>query len=635
MSASVAPPAAAPAGEAVLGKAYDVALMRRLWPFVRPHARLLLVWLPFTLLAVAFEMAQPYLVKVAIADHIAVGKLDGLATIAIVYLALVVLQAGASFGEQWAVQLLGQRAMHGLRLAIYDHVVSQRAGFFDRMPVGRLLTRMTNDIESVNEMFASGVITLATDALRMLVIAAIMFSLDPGFTVLTFTTIPLLILLVNQARRMMRSSFREIRVRLAAMNAFAQEHLSGIKVVQIFRRERAAAAEYGVINAGHRDAYLASIRADASMYALVEAIGVLAVALVAWWAVRDLGAQANTVATLGLVVAFLEYINKFFIPIRDLSAKYAVMQGAMAAIERISELLGTREPDAPSPAAATTSGPRGAAPIGDGPADVSSDGLRVISPADAPLVSFDHVEFSYGAEPIIRGVTIAVERGQTVAIVGATGSGKSTLIKLLTRLYEPTAGRITVGGEDIRALPVADLRRRVTVVSQDVALFSGTVANNIALGGVASGRTIERAEIERAVARVGLDRLLADRPEGLDSSVGERGGSFSAGEKQLLAFARALVRDPEILVLDEATAHVDPETESLIERGVAELMRGRTTLVIAHRLSTIRSADVIIVLDRGLVIERGTHGELVAAGGAYARLEATFRRAGSADASPA
>lgn len=595
--------------EQVLGKAYDVALMRRLWPFVRPHARLLLVWLPFTLLAVAFEMAQPYLVKVAIADHIAVGKLDGLSTIAIAYLVLVVLQTGASFGEQWAIQLLGQRSMHGLRLAIYDHVVSQRAGFFDRMPVGRLLTRMTNDIESVNEMFASGVITLATDALRMLVIAAIMFSLDPGFTVLTFTTIPLLILLVNQARRMMRSSFREIRVRLAAMNAFAQEHLSGIKVVQIFRRERAASAEYGVINAGHRDAYLSSIRADASMYALVEAIGVLAVALVAWWAVRDLGASAENVATLGLVVAFLEYINKFFIPIRDLSAKYAVMQGAMAAIERITELLGTHEPDAPAPPS---------------PAEAA------VVPPDAPLVGFDNIEFGYGAEQIIRGVSIAVERGQTVAIVGATGSGKSTLIKLLTRLYEPTAGRIRIGGEDIRSLPVADLRRRVTVVSQDVALFTGTVADNVALGAVASGRKVDRAELERACARVGLDRLLAARPEGLDSSVGERGNSFSAGEKQLLAFARALVRDPEILVLDEATAHVDPETEALIERGVAELMRGRTTLVIAHRLSTIRSADQIVVLDRGLVIERGTHDELIAAGGAYARLEATFRRAGAA-----
>jgi ATP-binding cassette subfamily B protein len=496
--------------------------------------------------------------------------------------------------------------MHDLRLTIYDHVLGRRAAFFDRMPVGRLMTRMTNDIESINEMFAAGVVTLFADAIKMIAIAGIMLSLDWQLTLLTFLTLPLLVVLVRYARDAMRTSFRMIRVRLAAMNAFVQEHLLGIKVVQIFRREGPASQEYDLINAGHRDAYLESIKADAAMYALVEAIGILAIAMVAWWASRELGASTSTIATVGIVVVFIEYINKFFIPVRDLSAKYAVMQGAMAATERIVELLATEEPDAPKHAPSA----RAAAAPGD------------------PLVRFDHVEFAYGDEPVLRGVTIDVPRGQTVAIVGATGSGKSTLIKLLTRLYEIGAGSITLGGVDIRELPPAELRRRVTVVSQDAALFSGTVRDNVALGAVAAGREATREEVQQAITRVGLDRLLARRPEGLDAPVGDRGGSFSAGERQLLAFARALVRDPEILILDEATAHVDPEAEELIERGVDELMRGRTTLVIAHRLSTIRHADQIVVIDRGRVVERGTHDELVAKGGVYAQLERTFHRSG-------
>ncbi len=591
--------------EAVLGKAYDLKLMRQLWRFVKPHWVLALISGLIIPLTIAFELAQPYVVKIAIVDHIAVGNDDGLGMLAGLFVGLVAMQAAASFFEQWAIQLLGQRSMHDMRLAIYDHVLGRRAAFFDRMPVGRLMTRMTNDIESINEMFAAGVVTLFADAIKMTAIAIIMFTLDWQLTLLTFLTLPLLIVLVNYARNAMRTSFRIIRVRLAAMNAFVQEHLLGIKVVQIFRREEPASKEYDLINAGHRDAYLESIKADAAMYALVEAIGVIAIALVAWWASRELGASGNAIATVGLVVVFIEYINKFFIPVRDLSAKYAVMQGAMAATERIVELLGTEEPDAPETQ-------RKAAP--DRPGDA--------------LVSFDHVEFAYGDEPVLRGVSLDVPRGKTVAIVGATGSGKSTLIKLLTRLYEIGDGAITLGGVDIRSLPPAELRRRVTVVSQDAALFAGTVFDNVALGAVAAGRTATRDEVAQAVQRVGLDRLLARRPEGLDAPVGDRGGSFSAGERQLLAFARALVRDPEILVLDEATAHVDPEAEELIERGVDELMRGRTTLVIAHRLSTIRHADQIVVLDRGRVVERGTHDELVARGGVYAQLERTFHRSG-------
>ena len=593
-----------PGEEQSLGKAYDLALIRKLWPYVRPHWKLLFAWAIFMPLTIGFELAQPALFRYALTEHILGGQIDALPLDALAYMALVAAQGGSSFCETWFLQLAGQRTMHALRSAIFDHVLAQRAAFFDRIPVGRLMTRMTNDIESLNEMFAQGAITLIADVVKMVAIIAIMFWIDAMLALLTFVTLPLLIILVEYARRLMRASFRQIRVRLAAMNAFAQEHLSGIRVVQLLGRGPTAQTEYNDINAGHRDAYLGQIRADASMYAIVEAIGTVAVAVVIWYAA---GHRADNIAMNGVVVVFIEYINKFFVPVRDLSQKYAVMQGAMAASERIFQLLDTQEWDGRAGSATTL--PSGSSP----------------KAADGPAVELAGVHFSYGAEPVLRGVDLRVPRGMTVAVVGATGSGKSTVIKLLTRLYERDRGAIEIDGVDIRDLPLDDLRRRITVVSQDVILFAGSLADNIALG-----NTYDRAQLEGAIERVGLDRALARRGTGVDSTldapVAERGSNFSAGERQLVAFARALLRDPEILILDEATAHVDPEAEELIERGVAELMKGRTTLVIAHRLSTIRNAGLIVVMDKGQIIEQGTHDELVAKGGYYAALERTFRR---------
>jgi ATP-binding cassette subfamily B protein len=417
---------------------------------------------------------------------------------------------------------------------------------------------------------------------------------------MTLATLPLVIVLVEVARRAMRKSFRQIRVRLAAMNAFAQEHLFGIRVLHLLGRGKIALREYNTINAGHRDAYLLQIRADAAMYALVEAIGRIALAAILWWAS---GRGASDAALIATVVVFKEYIEKFFIPIRDLSAKYAVMQGAMAASERIFQLLDTEEYDGKV---------LGDVTVRDEPAKPS---------LDAPAVDLASVHFSYGSEPVLRGVNLRVPRGATVAVVGATGSGKSTVIKLLTRLYERERGAIKLDGVDVRDIPLPELRRRITVVSQDNILFHGTLAENIALG-----KPYERARLDEAIRRVGLDRALVRRGADVTAKVAERGSNFSAGERQLVSFARALLRDPEILILDEATAHVDPEAEELIERGVHELMKGRTTLVIAHRLSTIRNADLIVVMDKGLIVEQGTHDELVAKGGLYAALEKTFRR---------
>lgn len=586
--------------EAVLGKAYDVRLIRRVSKYIRPHAHLLGIWVVCMLTTIGFELAQPYLFMYSLQHHIIPGDIDALPMDALLYVGLVICQNLSSYVEQWVLQLAGQRTMHGLRIAIFDHVLSQRAAFFDRIPVGRLMTRMTNDIESLNEMFAQGAITLIADAVKAVIIIVIMLRMDVELSLMTLATLPLVIVLVEYARRAMRKSFRQIRVRLAAMNAFAQEHLFGIRVVQLLGRGQIAQREYDEINAGHRDAYLLQIRADASMYAFVDAIGRIATALIVWWAA---GHRAQDIATVAIVVVFIEYINKFFVPIRDLSAKYAVMQGAMAASERIFQLLDTEEYDGGVYASATKPD--------DDPAARDS----------GPAVELAGVHFSYGAEPVLRGVDLRVPRGATVAVVGATGSGKSTVIKLLTRLYERDRGSICIDGVDVRDLPLDELRRRITVVSQDVTLFAGSLADNIALG-----KTYDPVRMDEAVKRVGLDRALVRRAADTNAKVAERGANFSAGERQLVAFARALLRDPEILVLDEATAHVDPEAEELIERGVAELMKGRTTLVIAHRLSTIRNADLIVVMDKGQIIEQGTHDELVAKGGLYAALEKTFRR---------
>jgi ATP-binding cassette subfamily B protein len=593
-----------PAAEADLmtGSAYDLRLLRRLWHFTAPHWHLLVAWALFMPCTIALELVQPLLFKYALTEHMLGGHIESLPIDAGAYMALVVAQGMSGFCEQWFLQLAGQRTMHALRIAIFDHVLAQRAAFFDRIPVGRLMTRMTNDIEALNEMFAQGAITLVADFIKMLAIIGFMLSIDATLTLLVFTTLPFLIGLVEYARRLMRGAFRQIRVRLAAMNAFAQEHLSGIRVVLLLGRGKIAQGEYDQINAGHRDAYLPQIRADAAMYAIVEAIGSAAVGIVIWYAA---GHRAESIATIGVVVVFIDYINRFFIPVRDLSAKYAVMQGAMAASERIFQLLDTDEPDGGT---------------------YTDRALGITRPEDdtsarTPAVEMVGVHFSYGAEPVLRGIDVRVPRGATVAVVGATGSGKSTMIKMLTRLYERDSGAIRIDGVDIRDIPLAKLRERVTVVSQDVLLFAGTLADNIALG-----KPYDRVKLDAAVHRVGLDRALERRGADVMAPVSERGANFSAGERQLVAFARALLRDPEILILDEATAHVDPEAEGLIERGVAELMKGRTTLVIAHRLSTIRNADLIVVMDKGQVVEQGTHAELVARGGLYAALERTFRR---------
>ncbi|MES1164233.1 MAG: ABC transporter ATP-binding protein, partial [Verrucomicrobiota bacterium] len=490
----------------------------------------------------------------------------------------------------YLTQVVGQRGMNALRVAVHRHVLSLSASFFDRTPVGRLMTRLTSDIEALNEMFASGVVSLLGDAIRLVFILIAMFGIDWRLALFSLASAPVLFGIASLFRRLVRDAFREIRLKLARMNAFLQEHLSGIKVVQAFAQEARVDHEFDVINLDYRRANARAISADAALYAIVEAVGAIAVAALLWHGGNRI---AGGTLTFGILVAFVEYLGKFFAPIRDLSTKYTVMQQAMAAAERVFALLDTAEPDAP----AST---EPAAPV-----------------VAEPLIRLDDVTFGYRPDrPVLDRVSLSVAAGETVAIVGATGAGKSTIIKLLPRLYDVQHGAIRVGGADVRSLDPRSLRARIVVVSQDVFMFAGTLRENIALGtaGLTDGRILEAAR------RVGADRVIASRPQGLDAAVIERGANFSGGEGQLVAFARALARDPEILILDEATASVDPETERVIERGIAELMRGRTSIVIAHRLSTVRRATRILVLHHGRVVEEGTHDALLAAGGLYARL---------------
>ncbi len=596
------------ASEELLGKALDRTLLRRIFACVWPYRGLLAGALVLLPIASVFELAQPYLLKKAIDDHVSPGQIAGLDRLAAFYLLALVGQYAATFFQLYLTQIAGQRAMNDLRLRLHRHVLDLAQSFFDRTPLGRLMTRMTSDIESLTEMFASGLISLVGDVVKLALILATIFALDWRLALFSLGSAPVLFLIAAVFRRIVREAFREVRTRLARMNAFLQEHLGGVKVVQAFAQERLVERRFDEANRAYRDANARAIGADAALYAIVEAIGSIAVAALLWHGGRRI--HGGTLS-FGVLVAFVEYLTKFFAPIRDLSPMYRVMLLGLAPAERVFGRIDTRVADAPTSPA-------------HGPPDPARPGAPPAAPAG---LTFERVSFSYrAAQPIVTDLSLVIDPGQTVAIVGPTGAGKSTLVRLVTRFYEVSAGRVLLDGRDVREIPKAELRRRVVVVAQEPFLFAGSLADNVGLG----APEVTEARVRAALASVGATHLL-ERPGGLAAPVGERGARLSAGERQLVAFARALCRDPEILVLDEATASVDPETERLVERGIEALLRGRTSIVIAHRFSTLGRADRIVVLDRGGIAEQGSHAALLARGGMYARLHRLQRAGGRED----
>jgi ATP-binding cassette subfamily B protein len=574
----------------ILGKAYDARLMRRLLEYLWPYWRQVVLALVTIVVGGVASLVQPYLIKVAIDRYILARRLAGLDGLAALYLTVLIVAFASEYIQTWTMQLTGQRIMFDLRMAIYRHLQRLDLRYYDRNPVGRLMTRVTSDVDVLNDLFTSGVVTVFGDVFTLVGIMGMMLWMNWRLALVAFSVLPIILFITQWFRRNVRDSYRVVRGLIARINAFLQENITGMSTVQLFRRERLNFARFDDIDRKHRDANIDSIFYYAVFYPAIEAVSTLASALIIWYG----GASVlSGTLTLGALVAFLQYSQRFFRPISDMSEKFNVLQSAMASSERIFKLLD--EPvviDSPTPAA------------------------RRPAPALGHIV-FEDVWFAYNSDDyVLKGVSFDVRPGQRVGIVGATGSGKTTLINLLLRFYDVTRGRITIDGVDIRALDLTDIRGLFSLVLQDVHLFSGTVADNIRLGNM----TIDDDRVRRAARAVHAEPFIERLPSGYASAVAERGSTLSVGQKQLLSFARALAFDPRVLILDEATSSIDTETELIIRDALHVLMAERTTIAIAHRLSTIQDMDNILVLHKGQLRESGTHQELLAQRGIYFKL---------------
>jgi ATP-binding cassette, subfamily B, multidrug efflux pump len=580
----------------ILGKAYDATLMRRLLRYLKPYRRHVVLGIVLSITVSSMEAVRPYFVKVAVDQNIAQKDAHGLLVTTLLFFALMMARGFVQYANTYLTQWIGQRTIFDLRMEVFEHLQGLGLRFFDRNPIGRLITRVTNDIEVLNEMFSSGIVMVFSDVFTIIGILYFMFSMNWKLALISLSVLPLLFYGTFLFRRKAREAYREVRLYIARINTFMQEHITGMMVDQVFNREEKAYDSFRKVNASHRDANVKSIFYYALFYPGVDLIGAIAVGLIIWYAGVD---AIGGGVTIGTVMAFLQFNEMFWRPIRDLSEKYNVMQTAMASSERVFRLLDDRTKVSDSPDARPLPSARGG-------------------------IAFRNVWFSYAPsggedrqpEWVLRNVSFSIREGETVAIVGHTGAGKTTIISLLARFYDVQQGEILIDGMDIRSVRQSDLRRHMAVVLQDVFLFSGDIASNIGLGDAA----ITEERIRAAARVVGAHRFIEQLPGAYHAEVKERGATLSVGQKQLISFARALAFDPRILVLDEATSSVDTETETLIQEAIKKLLYGRTSIVIAHRLSTIQSADKILVMHKGEIREQGTHQELLALGGLYYRL---------------
>ncbi len=575
--------------EQILGKAYDARLMRRLLTYIRPYRGSAYLAIVCLLLGSAFSVVQPYLTKVAIDRYIRNDNLSGLNQVAVLYIVTLILVFGLSFAQTWLINLMGQKIMCDLRMEIFRHLQRLDVAFFDKNPVGRLMTRVTTDVDALNELFTAGVISVFEDVFMLSGIIISLFLLNHRLALSIVAILPLLILVTLMFKIKVRDSYRRVRTAIARINAFLQENITGAAVVQIFGQEKKQYGKFTRINKEHLDANLQGIFYYAIFYPILELISALAIALIIWYGGHQV---LGGTLTLGTLVAFIQYSDRFFRPISDLSEKYTILQAAMASSERIFKLLDTKasieSPETPS-AAAVQKG----------------------------SIEFRNVSFAYNpGEPVLHDICFKVEPGQKIAVVGATGAGKSTIISLLSRFYDVEQGEILIDGQNIKSFNLQALRSSVGIVLQDVFLFSGSIGENIRMG----NNGISDDDVRQAAETVHASGFISELPNQFASKVGERGASLSVGQKQLLAFARALAYNPKILILDEATSSIDTETEILIRDAIEKLMADRTSIIIAHRLSTVQNADRIIVLHHGRIRETGTHQELLRLRGIYWKL---------------